>query len=108
MKCQYFIAPDHFENLCVARCRDDWRLRTSLAKEIEGQMSIVTKLPDVLALSRAFISDRSKEYMTWLLIYTKTGREGHGGRTLVGIQVATWTCVYIPIAKCRVGVEQLA
>ena len=45
-----------FENLCVARCRDDWRLRTSLAKEIEGQMLIVTKLSDVLAQSRAAIS----------------------------------------------------
>ena len=31
-----------FENLCVARCRHDYRLRTSLAEEIKGQMSIVT------------------------------------------------------------------
>ena len=56
---------DHFENLCVARCSHDWRLRPSLAKEIEGQMSIVTKLPNVSAQSRAFISVRSKEYMAW-------------------------------------------
>ena len=41
----------YFENLCVARCTHDWRLRNSLAKEIEGQMSIVTKLPDVLTQS---------------------------------------------------------
>ena len=31
-----------FENLCVARCRHDYGLRTSLAEEIKGQMSIVT------------------------------------------------------------------
>ena len=31
-----------FENLCVARCRHDYGLRTSLAKEVKGQMSIVT------------------------------------------------------------------
>ena len=30
------------ENLCVARCRHDYGLRTSLAEEIKGQMSIVT------------------------------------------------------------------
>ena len=30
-----------FENLCVARCRHDYGLRTSLAKEVKGQMSIV-------------------------------------------------------------------
>ena len=36
-------------------------LRTSLAKEVEGQMSIVrVQLPDVSAQSRAFISGRSK------------------------------------------------
>jgi len=32
----------NFENLCVARCRHDYGLRTSLAKEVKGQMSIVT------------------------------------------------------------------
>ena len=31
------------ENLCVARCRYDYGLRTSLAKEVEGQMSIITQ-----------------------------------------------------------------
>ena len=31
-----------FENLCVARCRHDYGLRSSLAKEVKGQMSIVT------------------------------------------------------------------
>ena len=50
----------HFENLCVARCRHDYGLRTLLAKEVEGQMSIVTQLPDVSAQSGAFISGRSK------------------------------------------------
>ena len=50
----------HFENLCVARCKHDYGLRTSLAKELEGQMSIVTQLPDISAQSRAFISGRSK------------------------------------------------
>ena len=35
-------------------------LRTSLAKDVEGDMSIVTVLPDVSAQSRAFISGRSK------------------------------------------------
>ena len=59
----------HFENLCVARCRHDWSLRTSLAKESEGQMSIVSKLPDVLAQSRAFISGRSKKYMASNYMY---------------------------------------
>ena len=43
----------------------DWNFRTSLAKAIEGQRSIVTKLPDVLAQSRAFISGKSKRYMAW-------------------------------------------
>ena len=32
-----------FETLCVARCRHDYGLRISLAKEVEGQMSIVTQ-----------------------------------------------------------------
>ena len=32
----------YFENLCVARCRHDYGLRTSLAKEIKEQTSIVT------------------------------------------------------------------
>ena len=36
----------------------DYGLRTSLAKEVEGQMLIVTQLPDVSAQSRAFISGR--------------------------------------------------
>ena len=49
----------------------DWGLRTSLAKEIEGQMSTVTKLPNVSAQSRALISGRSKEYMAQKLIYPK-------------------------------------
>ena len=40
-KCTYF------ENLCVARCRHDYGLRTSLAKEVKGQMLIVTVLPDL-------------------------------------------------------------
>ena len=35
-------AQDNFENLCVARCRHDYGLRTSLAEEVKGQMSIVT------------------------------------------------------------------
>ena len=30
------------ENLCVARCRHDYGLRTLLAEEVKGQMSIVT------------------------------------------------------------------
>ena len=34
----------------------DYELRTSLAKEVKGQMSIVTQLPDVSAQSRAFSS----------------------------------------------------
>ena len=38
----------------------DYELRTSLAKEVKGQMSIVTQLPDVAAQSRAFSSCRSK------------------------------------------------
>ena len=41
-------------------CISDYGLRTSLAKEVEGEMSIVTQLPDVSAQSRAFISGRSK------------------------------------------------
>ena len=40
----------------MARCRHDYGLRTSLVKEVKGQMSIVTILPDILAQSRAFIS----------------------------------------------------
>ena len=35
-------------------------LRTALPKEVEGQMSTVTILPDGSAQSRAFISGRSK------------------------------------------------
>ena len=46
------------ENLC--RCRLDYGLRISLDKKVEGHMSIVTQLPDVLAQFRAFISGRSK------------------------------------------------
>ena len=38
-----------FENLYVARCRHDYGLRTSLAKEVKGQMLIVTVLPHVSA-----------------------------------------------------------
>ena len=33
--------PD-FSDLCVARCRHDYGLRTSVAKEVKGQMLIVT------------------------------------------------------------------
>ena len=51
-----------FENLCVARCRHNYGLRTSLAKEVKAQMSIVTSLPDVWAQSRAFISGRLKAH----------------------------------------------
>ena len=40
----------YFKNLCVARCRHDYELRTSLAKAVEGQMSIVVQLPDVSTL----------------------------------------------------------
>ena len=39
----------------------DYGFRTSLAKEVEGQMSIVTQLPNVSAQSRAFISGRLGE-----------------------------------------------
>ena len=41
------------ENLCVARCRHDYGLRSSLALEVKGQMSIVTVLPDVSAQSKS-------------------------------------------------------
>ena len=42
-------------------------------------MSIVTKLPDVSAQSRAFISGRSKS--TWHGdLYTQTGAGGNGGK----------------------------
>ena len=41
-------------------CISDYGLRTSLAEEVEGEMSIVTQLPDVSAQSRSFISGRSK------------------------------------------------
>ena len=54
-----------FENLRVARCTHDWKLRTLLAAEIERQMSIVTKLPNVSAQSKAFISGRSKDHMAY-------------------------------------------
>ena len=42
-------------------------------------MSIVTKLPNVLAQSRAFISGRSKS--TWHGdLYTQAGAGGNGGK----------------------------
>ena len=79
---------------------DDYGLRISLAKEIKGQMLIVTQLPDISAQSRAFISGRSKG--TWHGdLYTQIGG-GDGGKSLGGkrmwarIQVAVWACVYKP------------
>ena len=40
-------------------------LRTSLAKEIEEQMLIVTQLPDVSAQSRAITNGTSNIYIAW-------------------------------------------
>ena len=60
-------------------------MRTSLAKEVEGQVSIVTQLPDVLAQSRAFISDRSKVHGMVIYIHKWGGRgqreKSMGGNT---------------------------
>ena len=39
----YALAHKHKRGLCVARCGHDYGLRTSLAKEVEAQMSIVTQ-----------------------------------------------------------------
>ena len=79
----------------MARCRHDLGLRTSLAKSIEGQMSIVTKLPGVSAQSRAFISGRSKS--TWHGdLYTQTGAGGNGGKN-VGGKTGGCVCFYIII-----------
>ena len=47
----YLLYVYNFENLCVARCRHDYGLWAALAKELKGQMLIVTVLPDVLAQS---------------------------------------------------------
>ena len=55
-----------FEKLCVARCRHDFELRTSLAEGVEGQI-LIDSLPDVLAQSRDFISGRSPYHVP--LIY---------------------------------------
>ena len=54
-----FLLYDVFENLCVARCRHDWRLRTSLAKEIEGRCRVSENYQTFRPQSRAFISGRS-------------------------------------------------
>ena len=40
LPCQ-FCSMFSFEKCCVARCRHDYGLRTSLAKKIKGQISIV-------------------------------------------------------------------
>ena len=56
----------------MARCRHNYihGSRTSLAKEVEGQVSIVACLPDVSAQSRAFLSGRSKVHgMVTIYIY---------------------------------------
>ena len=50
--------------LCTG-CAYDYGLRTLQAKEIEGQMSIVTQLPDVLAQSRAFINMVHQRCIAW-------------------------------------------
>ena len=42
----YLLYVYNFENLYVARCRHDYGLWATLAKELKGQMSIVTVLPD--------------------------------------------------------------
>ena len=60
-------------------------------------MAIATKLLDVSAQSRAFISGRSLGMVT--CIHKNNGRERHGRKMWAGIQVIMWTCVYIPIVN---------
>ena len=57
----------------------DYEFRTSLAKEVEGQMSIVTQLSDVSAQSKAFISGRSRVHGMVTYIH-KQGGWGWRGR----------------------------
>ena len=56
-------------------------------------MSIVTKLPNVSAQSRPFISGRLKTYMAWLLIYTDGGGGKRREKAWAGRKVAV--CVLL-------------
>ena len=91
----------------MARCTHDYG--TSLAKEVEGQMSIVTQLPDVSAQSRVFISDRSKVH--GMVTYIHKKREGTAGKSVGGNTggcVCVCVCVRVCVYKtCRFGVKHL-
>ena len=86
----------YFENLCVARCRHDYGLRTSLAKEVKGQISIVTVVLDISAQSRAFISGKSKVHGMVGDLYTEMGGGERGCREKrVGGNTGGCVCVCV-------------